>query len=93
MQRYINIIPYGLYTGIRSHLRGLNLLGLKRKGLDKNTISNINKIFKKIFNKENSIEKNIKYLSAEEIKINEIKEIVNFINANLKRGIVRYDND
>ena len=26
-----NIIPYGLYTGIRSNLRGLNLIGLKRK--------------------------------------------------------------
>ena len=26
-----NIIPYALYTGVRSNLRGLNLIGLKRK--------------------------------------------------------------
>ena len=29
-----NLIPYGLYIGIRSNLKGLNLIGLKRKGLD-----------------------------------------------------------
>ena len=29
-----NIIPYGLYTGIRDNLRGLNLIGLKRKNIE-----------------------------------------------------------
>ena len=26
-----SIIPYGLYTGVREKLRGLNIIGLKRK--------------------------------------------------------------
>ena len=29
-----NIIPYGLYLGIRDNLRGLNLIGLKRNKYD-----------------------------------------------------------
>ncbi|MDC2992522.1 acyl-ACP--UDP-N-acetylglucosamine O-acyltransferase, partial [Pelagibacteraceae bacterium] len=29
-----DIIPYGLYTGIRENLKGINVIGLKRKGLE-----------------------------------------------------------
>ena len=50
-----NIIPYGLYTGVREKLRGLNIIGLKRKGLDKNTIKKIKESFYNIFNSENTI--------------------------------------
>ena len=87
-----NIIPYGLYFGIRSNLRGINLIGLKRKGLNHNLINKINNIFKKIFNKDKSIEHNIKNLDDEEMKILEIKDIITFIESNLKRGIASYNN-
>lgn len=87
-----NIIPYGLYTGIRSNLRGLNIIGLKRKGLDTKSISEINLIFKKIFNNNLSIEINIDKLSDDEKKITEINEIIIFIKSNLKRGISKYLN-
>ena len=87
-----NIIPYGLYFGIRSNLRGMNLIGLKRKGLEKNKIQEINSIFKKIFHKDGSLEKNIANLNKNEINIKKINDILIFINANLKRGIARYSN-
>ena len=87
-----NIIPYGLYTGIRSNLRGLNIIGLKRKGISTKKISEINFIFKKIFNNNLSIELNIKKLSVNEKKIIEIDEIITFIKSNLKRGISKYIN-
>ena len=88
-----NIIPYSLYTGIRSNLRGLNLIGLKRLGLDKDKIKNINFIFKKIFSYKKTIEANIKSLSNEEKNITEIKEITHFIKHNNKRGICKYLDD
>ena len=88
-----NIIPYGLYFGIRSNLRGINLIGLKRKGLNNNLINKVNHIFKKIFNKDNSIEHNINNLESEEINIMEIKDIIMFIESNLKRGIASYNNE
>ena len=88
-----NIIPYGLYLGIRSNLRGLNLIGLKRKGIKSKRISEINTSFKLIFSNKNSIEKNIKNLETKYKKIREIKEIVEFIELNLKRGIARFIND
>ncbi len=88
-----NIIPYGLYLGVRDNLRGLNLIGLKRKNVDKETISKVKKIFRKIFCKPDSLEKNIKNLNQEEKSILEVAEIVDFISLNLKRGICRYVND
>ena len=36
-----DIIPYGLYTGIRENLKSLNIVGLKRKGLKTDLINNI----------------------------------------------------
>ena len=88
-----NIVPYSLYMGIRSNLRGLNLLGLKRKGLSKSAIHEVNRVFKKIFNRNFNIEKNITDLSSDEKKIKEISEIIKFIKLNLKRGLSRYIND
>ena len=82
-----NIIPYGLYTGIRSNLRGLNLVGLKRKGLDKKLIQNILTSFKKIFDTKNNLVYNISKLSKQEKNISEVIDIIDFINLNHKRGV------
>ena len=88
-----NIIPYGLYLGIRDNLRGLNLIGLKRKNVDIKTINKIKEIFRKIFCEPDSLEKNIKNLNQEEKSILEVAEIIDFISLNLKRGICRYVDD
>ena len=88
-----NIIPYGLYLGIRDNLRGLNLIGLKRKKVDIKTIHQIKEIFRKIFCEPDSLDNNIKNLNQEEKSILEVAEILDFISLNLKRGICRYVND
>ena len=82
-----NIIPYGLYIGIRNNLRGLNLIGLKRKKVESKVIHKIQNSYNKIFNKLNPTMKNIEKLSDEERSIVEINEIIEFITENVKRGI------
>ena len=54
-----DIIPYGLYTGIRENLKSLNLIGLKRKGLTSNAINEIKNLINLIFDKNDTIENNI----------------------------------
>ena len=88
-----DIIPYGLYTGIRENLKGINLIGLKRKGLNSNSINKISKILNKIFDNKNTILQNIKHLSNADNEIIEIKEIIKFINNNPKRGLCILNND
>ena len=85
----LNIIPYGLYIGVRTNLRGLNLIGLKRKKIKGKVIHKIQNSYNKIFNKINPIMKNIKNLSEEERAIVEVNEIIEFIEDNIKRGICK----
>ena len=88
-----DIIPYGLYIGIRTNLKGINIIGLKRKGLSSKIITKINLAVKEIFNKKNSIEKNIKILSNDYKLIQEVSEIISFILKNNKRGLSIINND
>ena len=88
-----DIIPYGLYIGIRENLKGINLIGLKRKGLVSSSINNISKIIQKIFNSKNTIIENIKNLKPNEKEIIEVNDIIQFMNENTKRGICILEND
>jgi len=83
-----NLVPYGLYIGIRSNMKGLNLIGLKRKGLDNNKIKILNQFIENIFNKNDSIENNLNKVNNEVKSIEEIKEITDFIEKSNKRGLV-----
>ena len=88
-----DIIPYGLYLGIRESLKSLNLIGLKRKGLKSHEINEIKKLINQIFDKNDAIENNIQKNAVASSYIHEIKEIVEFLNSNSKRGITNFEND
>ena len=85
-----DIIPYGLYTGIRENLKGINLIGLKRKGLETSSINQINEIVKEIFNDQDTILNNINKIEEKKISNNEINEIISFIKKNPKRGLCSF---
>lgn len=82
-----NILPYCLYIGIRTGIKGLNLVGLKRKSITNKNIKLISSFLSDIFNKKNSIDINLKNLDNKYQNIEEIKEMVNFIRKSNKRGI------
>ena len=88
-----DIIPYGLYMGIRENLKSLNLIGLKRKGLKSNIINEIKNLINLIFDKNDAIENNIKKNPVANSQILEIKEVIEFLNSNSKRGITTFEND
>ena len=88
-----NILPYCLYIGIRTGLKGLNLIGLKRKNVSNNNIKMISLFLKDIFDQKNSIEKNLQNLNKDYEKNEEIQEIIKFINKSNKRGIASLINE
>ena len=85
-----NILPYCLYIGIRTGLKGLNLIGLKRKKISNKNIQLISSFLNDIFNKKNSIEINLINLDKKYEKILEIKEIIQFLKKSNKRGIATF---
>jgi len=88
-----DIIPYGLYTGIRENLKSLNIIGLKRKGLTSHLINEIKRMVNIIFDKNDVIKNNIKKNNLHSANIQEINEIIDFLNISSKRGITAFLND
>ena len=44
-----DVIPFGIVTGDRGRLRGLNVIGLKRSGVDEHTVKSVTRAFMYIF--------------------------------------------
>ena len=85
-----NLLPYCLYIGIRSGIKGLNLIGLKRKKISNENIKLMSSFLKIIFNKEFSIEMNLKQIDKEFLIVPEILEMIEFIKKSNKRGITAF---
>ncbi|MDC1060407.1 acyl-ACP--UDP-N-acetylglucosamine O-acyltransferase [Alphaproteobacteria bacterium] len=88
-----NILPYCLYIGIRTGLKGLNLIGLKRKNIPNKNIKMISSFLHDIFDKKNSIEINLINLDKRYEKILEIQEMIQFLKKSNKRGIATFINE
>ena len=81
-----DVIPFGLSFGNRNYLRGINLIGLKRKKYENKTIMELDSAFKKIFSSKN-IHKNLSKINGEYKDNNLVKEVINFIEKDKKRPI------
>jgi UDP-N-acetylglucosamine acyltransferase len=82
-----DVIPYGSVLGNRARLSGLNVVGLKRRNFDRETIHALRNAYRLLFAPEGTMAERIKDV-AEVFKTNEpVMEIVNFIRADSNRAI------
>ncbi|MDA9651045.1 acyl-ACP--UDP-N-acetylglucosamine O-acyltransferase [Candidatus Pelagibacter sp.] len=81
-----DVIPYGLSTGNRNSLQGLNLIGLRRAKFENKDILGLSDAYKKIFATKNFIE-NINKLNGSFQDNPLIKEVIKFITKDKKRSI------
>tara|TARA_Y100001970_G_scaffold290420_1_gene424089 strand:+ start:1851 stop:2633 length:783 start_codon:yes stop_codon:yes gene_type:complete len=81
-----DVIPYGLSTGNRNYLNGINVIGLRRnKALNKDIIG-LTEAYKEIFISE-KLNENLKKLNGDFKENSYVKEIIEFINKDKKRPI------
>ena len=85
-----DVIPFGLSFGNRNYLRGINLIGLKRKKYDYKKIKELDEAFKKIFSSKN-LHKNLSKINGEYKENDLVKEVINFIEQDKKRPICTPD--
>ncbi|MEJ2520536.1 MAG: acyl-ACP--UDP-N-acetylglucosamine O-acyltransferase, partial [Desulfuromonadales bacterium] len=83
-----DIPPYTVAQGDRAKTIGLNLIGLKRRGFDDNTIRGIKQAYRLIFRSGLRLEEAIDQISAEIDATPELNHFVNFIKES-RRGIAR----
>ena len=81
-----DVIPYGLSTGNRNSLQGLNLIGLRRAKFQNKDILGLTEAYKKIFATKN-INENISKLNDPFQENPLVKEVIEFIAKDKKRSI------
>jgi UDP-N-acetylglucosamine acyltransferase len=81
-----DVIPYGLSTGNRNSLQGLNLIGLRRAKFENKDILGLSEAYKEIFASKN-INENINKLNGSFKENPLVKEVIEFITKDKKRSI------
>ena len=81
-----DVIPFGLSFGNRNYLRGINLIGLKRKKYANKKIMELDAAYKKIFSSKN-LHENLNKINGEYKGNDLVAEVINFISKDKKRPI------
>ncbi|MFW0777396.1 MAG: acyl-ACP--UDP-N-acetylglucosamine O-acyltransferase [Rickettsiales bacterium] len=83
-----DVIPYGSVIGERANLAGLNLVGLKRRGFDRDTIHGLRAAYKLLFDeKTGTLAERAKKMQQEFGRIEQVMEIIGFMNDKGSRSL------
>ena len=81
-----DVIPYGLSTGNRNFLNGINVIGLRRDKVQNKEIIGLTEAYKEIFKSKN-LNENLSKLNGKFKDNILVKEVLEFINKDKKRPI------
>ena len=81
-----DVIPYGLSTGNRNSLNGINVIGLRRDKIENKEIIALTEAYKEIFKSKN-LNENLNKLNGKFKDNILVKEVLEFINKDKKRPI------
>ena len=82
-----DIPPYSTCDGHPARIYGLNLIGLRRSGISKDSIEQLDRAFKILFNKGLTTKHALEKVREEVATTNEVSYLINFIE-NSQRGLV-----
>lgn len=81
-----DIMPFGLVMGNRASLDGLNIIGMKRRNIDREDIHNMRHFFEELFeNKDISLLDRAKELSTKYKKSKLVSKVIDFFEGETKR--------
>ncbi|MFN3584713.1 acyl-ACP--UDP-N-acetylglucosamine O-acyltransferase [Phenylobacterium sp.] len=82
-----DVIPYGSVWGNHAHLEGLNLVGLKRRGFDRETINTLRAAYRLLFADEGTFQERLEDTAQTYADSPEVMEIIEFIRADASRPL------
>lgn len=83
-----DVIPYGLVMGERAGLAGLNLVGLKRRNFDRDTIHAMRNVYRDVFEaKEGTLQERAEKVRQHYPENPDILHLIDFILTDSKRSI------
>ena len=81
-----DVIPFGMSFGNRNYLKGLNLIGLRRRKYKNKIIMELGEAYKKIFSSKN-LHENLSKINGEYKRNDLVAEVIKFISKDKKRPI------
>ncbi len=81
-----DVIPYGMVIGNRGGLSGLNLVGIKRRGFDRETIHSLRNAYRLLFANEGTMAERIKDVAEMFKEVEPVMEIIDFVTADSSRS-------
>lgn len=84
-----DVIPFGSVTGERASLSGLNIVGMKRRGFDRDVIHGLRSAFKDIFNSEGTLGQRVDSAANAHAGNAAVDQVIAFIRGESTRGLTR----
>lgn len=82
-----DVIPYGSVWGNHAHLEGLNLVGLKRRGFDREAINTLRAAYRLLFADEGTFQERLEDTAETYAHSPQVMEIIDFIRADGSRPL------
>ncbi len=84
-----DVVPFGSVVGNRARLAGLNVIGLRRRGVDKTRLHVIRTAFRTLFAGEGVFAQRLEAVKTQYADEALVMEILAFASAPSKRGLIR----
>jgi UDP-N-acetylglucosamine acyltransferase len=84
-----DLIPYGLALGNHAELAGLNMVGLKRRGVPRDAIHRIRAAYRLLFEGEGVWEERLTRVAREFADSPQVMDIIDFIQADSRRPLCK----
>ncbi len=82
-----DIIPFGMATGERANLNGLNLVGLERRGFERAAVNGLRQAFKALFASDRTLAERLESVVAEHGDNELVQAVAGFIQAESSRAL------
>ncbi len=82
-----DVIPYGMALGNRAHLSGLNIVGLKRHGFDREQIHNLRKAYRLLFSSEGTLMERLEEAEKMFPDDKAVEQVLDFIREESDRSL------
>lgn len=82
-----DVIPFGMVLGNRASLAGLNIVGLKRFGFDREQIHNLRQAYRLLFSSEGTLAERLDDVDRLFAKDAGVQRVVSFIRAESSRSL------
>jgi len=82
-----DVIPYGMAIGNRAALSGLNIIGLKRQGFDREQIHSLRKAYRMLFSNDGTLAERVEDVDKMFGSDEGVAQIISFIRAESERSL------